>query len=60
VYVFDMSRGIEILRLKSGPSASASLPTVESPPMREDPLAARPIASLDARGLVCPLFAPPE
>jgi hypothetical protein len=60
VYVFDMSRGIEILRLKSGPSASASLPTVESPPMREDPLAARPIASLDTRGLVCPLFAVPE
>jgi len=56
LYVFDMARGIEILRLKSGPFASATLPTVRSPAMRRDPLAAKPVASLDARGLVCPLF----
>ena len=31
IYLFDMSRGIEILRLKGGPSASAQLPTVREP-----------------------------
>ena len=56
LYVFDMARGIEILRLKSGPFASATLPTVRSPAVRRDPLAAKPVASLDTRGLVCPLF----
>lgn len=59
LYVFDMSRGIEILRLKNGPSASATLPTVEAPTARVDPFAARPVASLDSRGLVCPLFEAP-
>jgi hypothetical protein len=52
VYLFDMSRGIEILRLAGGPSAAASLPTVEDPPAREDPLAARPAPG----ALFCPAF----
>jgi hypothetical protein len=60
IYVFDMSRGIEILRLKSGPFASARLPTVEVPAAREDPLAARPVGGLDGNQLVCPLFVAPK
>jgi hypothetical protein len=59
LYVFDMSRGIEVLELASGPFASATLPTVEAPAVREDPFAARPVASLDREGLVCPLFVAP-
>jgi hypothetical protein len=31
VYVFDMDRGIEVLRLKGGPHASAKLATVREP-----------------------------
>jgi hypothetical protein len=55
LYVFDMSRGIEILRLKNGPLAAAGLATVESPAARVDPLAVKPVG----RTLVCPLFEAP-
>jgi hypothetical protein len=54
VYLFDMSRGIEILRLKVAPSQAARLATVEDPPAREDPLAAVPVVGHD--GLICPAF----
>jgi hypothetical protein len=60
VYLFDMSRGIEVLRMKGGPSASASLPTVREPVRQADPLAARPVSSLEAGSLVCPLFETPS
>ena len=59
VYLFDMSRGIEILRLSGGPSAARSLPTVEEPAPRVDALAARPVAGLTPGSLVCPLFETP-
>ena len=49
IYLFDMSRGIEILRLAGGPAASATLPTVQEPAARGGP--ARRAAGLgpDAR-----------
>jgi hypothetical protein len=56
IYLFDMSRGIEILRLAGGPSAAASLPTVQDPPAQSDPLAARPVAG----ALFCPEFVTPR
>jgi hypothetical protein len=62
VFLFDMSRGIEILRLEGGTARVASLRTAEEP-MRSgvssDPLAARPIGGLTRGSLVCPLFAIP-
>ena len=62
VFLFDMSRGIEILRLKGGTARVASLRTAEEPMrsgVRSDPLAARPIGGLTRGSLVCPLFAIP-
>ena len=59
IYLFDMSRGVEILRLRGGPSASASLPTVREPAARADPLAAQPVSGLTPGSLVCPLFETP-
>jgi hypothetical protein len=58
VYLFDMDRGIEILRLKGGPSASARLATVREPRRtRVDPLAKVPVSGLTPGSFVCPLFA---
>jgi hypothetical protein len=60
VYLFDMDRGIEILRLKGGPLGSARLATVREPARRADPLAAVPVrASGSSATLICPLFATP-
>jgi hypothetical protein len=59
IYLFDMSRGVEILRLSGGPSMSRFLPTVESPDFRADPLASRPVSGLTPGSLVCPLFVTP-
>lgn len=59
IYPFDMSRGVEILRMAGGPSASARLPTVREPARRADPLAARPVSGLTPGSLVCPLFETP-
>ncbi len=56
IYLFDMSRGIEILRLAGGPSASANLPTVQDPPAQSDPLAAQPAPG----ALFCPAFVVPR
>jgi hypothetical protein len=65
VYLFDMSRGIEILRLKVSPARSARLATVRDPRARRarrDPLAAVPVAAsgLTPGSLVCPLFRTPR
>jgi hypothetical protein len=63
VYLFDMSRGIEILRLKGGAPAVSRLSTAREPSTAgasSDPLAARPVAGLTAGTLVCPLFAIPS
>ena len=59
IYLFDMSRGVEILRLAGGPSASASLATVREPARKADPLAAVPVSGLTPGSLVCPLFEVP-
>jgi hypothetical protein len=59
IYLFDMSRGVEILRLKAGPSASSKLRTVQAPAADADPLAAVPVSSLEPDALVCPLFEVP-
>jgi hypothetical protein len=59
VYLFDMSRGIEILRLKGGTASAARLPTVHEPRARPDKLAAVPVEGLTAGSLVCPLFKTP-
>src|SRR5919202_561930 len=42
VYLFDMSRGIEVLRLKGGPGAASRLAAVREPRAREDPPPAPP------------------
>jgi hypothetical protein len=60
VYLFDMSRGIEVLRLEGGPLAAAKLATVREPRARADRLAARPVRGLTPGSLVCPLFAVPQ
>jgi hypothetical protein len=62
VYLFDMSRGIEILRLKGGTANVAGLRTAREPvsaAASSDPLAARPVGGLTRGSLVCPLFAIP-
>jgi hypothetical protein len=59
VYLMDMDRGIEILRLKGGPAAAASLRTVREPAAQPDPLAPRPAEGLTRGSLVCPLFTTP-
>ena len=59
IYVFDMNRGVEILRLAGGLSSSRFLPTVESPGFQADPLARRPVSGLTPGSLVCPFFVAP-
>ena len=57
VYLFDMDRGIEILRLKGGPGRAAKLAAVREPRARVDKLAKVPVSGLTRSSLVCPLFA---
>ena len=59
IYLFDMSRGVEILRMAGGPSASAKLSTVREPAQKADPLAAVPVSGLTPGSLVCPFFEVP-
>jgi hypothetical protein len=56
VYLFDMNRGVEVLRLRGGPGEAASMSAVTAPSLRSDPLAPVPVRSADGRPLVCPLF----
>jgi hypothetical protein len=60
VYLFDMDRGIEILRLKGGPHGSARLATVREPRARSDRLAAVRVGGLTPDSFVCPLFEAPS
>jgi hypothetical protein len=61
IYVFDMSRGIEVLKLKNGgPSDSGDWQTAEEPraskaQARTDRLAARPVRD-GSEAFVCPIF----
>jgi hypothetical protein len=57
VYLFDMSRGVEILRLRNGAHASDAMQTVTAPSVARDSRAAQPVSTLDSSGrLICPLF----
>ena len=58
IYIMDMDRGIEILRLKGGPGASAKLATVSEPRLAANRLTKVPAAGsgLTPGSLVCPLF----
>jgi hypothetical protein len=56
IFLFDMSRGVEILRMAKGPRKSSSLKTVVEPAPEADPLALRPVSSLEEDVLVCPIF----
>ena len=55
IYLFDMNRGVEILRLKRGAQASARMRSVAAPTLRK---AANytAVSSLESSELVCPLF----
>ena len=60
VYLFDMSRGVEVLRLDDGARAAARMQSVTAPSVRSDRLAAKPVSSLvntgDPNRFICPLF----
>jgi hypothetical protein len=56
VYLFDMNRGIEILRLKNGgAAASARMRKVTAPSLKR-PARYKAVSSLESGDLVCPLF----
>ena len=64
VYLFDMNRGVEVLRLKAGAKASRRMKSVTAPSVKRDRFASKPIGSLDrsvssaggGSGYICPLF----
>lgn len=65
IYLFDMSRGVEVLRMKGGARASGRMKAVTAPSVRRDRFAARPVGGLaqaasfgdsGGTGFVCPLF----
>ena len=59
VYLFDMNRGIEVLRMKKGAHHSRDMKSVTAPSVKQDASAAQPVASLTDNGgtsFVCPLF----
>ena len=60
IYLFDMSRGVEVLRLKKGTKAAASMKAVTAPSLRSTRYAAKATSSLvntgDPNRFICPLF----
>ena len=58
VYLFDMSRGVEVLRVNgsSAARASARMRAVSAPAQGKDRFASVATAGLGGSGLVCPLF----
>ena len=65
VYLFDMARGVEVLRIKRGAHAAGRMRSVIAPSVKRDRFAARPVSSLGAgtastaaggASFVCPLF----
>jgi len=63
VYLFDMTRGIEVIRIKKGAHAAGRMKSVTAPNLGRDPAAARPVGSLDRSvnsdgsvSYVCPLL----
>jgi hypothetical protein len=64
IYLFDMSRGVEVLRLKKGAHNASRFKKVTAPSVKRDRTAARVVGGLGARSsakgtvsYVCPLFA---
>jgi hypothetical protein len=63
VYLFDMNRGVEVLRLERGVTAASRMKAVSAPSVQEDRFAAKPVGGLatgvDSAGggsYICPLF----
>ena len=62
-YLFDMSRGVEILRLDRGTGYSSKMKSVTAPNQKRDRFAAKPVGGLSAStaadgsvSYICPLF----
>jgi hypothetical protein len=67
IYLFDMSRGVEILRLNKGVQATSRMKSVAAPSLKRTRGYSRPIGGLDATAAadgsvsyVCPLFTTPS
>jgi hypothetical protein len=65
VYLFDMSRGVEILRMKQGAGAARKMKKVTAPSARSVRFAAQPVGGLQANAssagaagatYICPIF----
>jgi hypothetical protein len=60
VYLFDMSRGVEVLRLKQGTAKASKMKSVVAPNVKSAKFAAQPTSSLvdtgDPNRFICPLF----
>jgi hypothetical protein len=59
VYLFDMSRGVEVLRLKGGANAARKMKSRVAPSVRNAWASSRPVSGLArtaSGGFVCPLF----
>ena len=63
LFLFDMSRGVEILRMKKGAYHSKAAKSVTAPSVKVDKFAAQPVGALDQSltengdtSFVCPLF----
>ncbi len=61
-YLWDMNRGIEVLRIKRGVAASRKMQSVTAPSVKRDRFASRPVSSLaqassaGGTSYLCPLF----
>ncbi len=63
IYLFDMNRGVEVLRLRRAAAQSSAMKSVTAPSVKRDRFAPKPVGSLartsradGGTGLVCPLF----
>lgn len=63
IYLFDMDRGVEVLRLKKGAHHSRKMKSVVAPSLKSARYAAKPVGGLEVRtsaggdvSYVCPLF----
>ncbi len=60
IYLFDMARGVEVLRLKSGTAAASRMKSVTAPNARSSRYSAKAVSSLvntgDPNRFICPLF----
>ena len=59
IYLFDMDRGVEVLRLKKGAHGARKMKSVTAPSVRNAKYSSKPVAGLArtaSGGFVCPLF----